>query len=61
MYNQYQIGGNMINKARSIMISEEMDIKIKKLAKEKCLTVNSIIRLAISEFIERNENDKKRD
>lgn len=51
----------MFNKVRSIMISEEMDIKIKKIAKEKSLTINSIIRLAISEFLERNEkNDKRR-
>lgn len=44
-----------MNSAISIVLSEELKEKIKELAKKKNISQNALVRLAISEYIERNE------
>ena len=44
-----------MNSAISIVLSEGLKEKIKELAKKKNISQNALIRLAISEYIERNE------
>lgn len=39
----------------SIVLSKELKEKIKELANKKNISQNALIRLAISEYIERNE------
>ena len=44
-----------MNSAISIVLSKELKEKIKELAKKKNISQNALVRLAISEYIERNE------
>lgn len=39
---------------KSIVISEELKEKAQKIAEQKGLSLNALIRLALSEYIERN-------
>lgn len=44
-----------MDSAISIVLSKELKEKIKELAKKKNISQNALVRLAISEYIERNE------
>ena len=45
----------MNNEKICIVLTEELKQKIKELANKKNISQNALIRLAISEYIERNE------
>lgn len=39
----------------NIVLTKELKDKVKEYSKKKCISQNALIRLAISEYIERNE------
>ena len=45
----------MNSEAINIVLTKELKEKIKELAKKKNISQNALVRLAISEYIERNE------
>lgn len=45
----------MNSEAINVVLTKELKEKIKELAKKKNISQNALVRLAISEYIERNE------
>ncbi|WP_156416408.1 hypothetical protein [Caviibacter abscessus] len=48
-------------KRYTLRLSEEMDSKLKKLASQKYLTKNALVRIAIDEFLKINNLNEKGD